>query len=78
MAERRPPSPFWNVAAALICGALAFLIAIAILSLDFFAGTPFVGAALCVYLIAVRGRMHERPVAVPGHDAPPEIPEHGS
>ena len=63
---------------ALICGAFGFLIAISILSLDFLAGTPFVGAALSVYLIAVRGRTHERPVAAPGHDASPEIPEHGS
>jgi hypothetical protein len=64
---------------ALICGALGFLIAIAILSLDLLGGQPFVGIALAVSLFAVRGRPQPRPLPAPGQElTPAPILEHGS
>jgi len=51
---------------ALIAGALGFLIAIAVLSLTFLQGPPFVGVALAAYLFALRGRFPDSPIPAPG------------
>jgi hypothetical protein len=70
---------------ALICGALGFLIGVAILSLDFLAGAPFVGIALAVSLFAVRRRLQDRPLSAlatitpqPSPVTPAPLLEHGS
>ena len=56
---------------ALVCGALGFLIAIAVLSLDLLAGPPFVGMALVLSLSAVRRRLRDRQLPAPGLERSP-------
>jgi hypothetical protein len=51
---------------SLVCGALSFLIAISVLSLNFLQGPPFVGAALTLYLFFVRRRAKNVPLPAPG------------